>query len=236
MKEYILDYSPSPLVAEPAEGRPDAVPVRARRSWRRVVLLVGLVALTLAVFSAVLIGFAPKAGATVDNPGIDRSPLAAPSPSQDPAQTPVPAPVETRAPPAATQATPPQAEVVAEPAEVVASRITREHGRYVIDLHTAGVGAAVEMLARATGATVRGEDVLAGNRSLITRRVTTDSPLEAWQAVFGGVANFAATCSHGACAVRFVPSTDPAVAARSPRPAVGAAAIVPAEESPTVDN
>ena len=122
------------------------------------------------------------------------------------------------------QASPlPQPVVVAE-VEAAPSRIVRERGRYVIELHSAGVAAALEMLTKATGATVRGSDVLLGNAVRITRTVTTDSPLEAWQAVFGGVVNFAASCTRAACDVRFVPSADSAPVTALPRLASGAAA------------
>ena len=129
---------------------------------------------------------------------------------------------------------PAQADVVEQEAEVAPSRITREHGRYLIELHSTAIGPALDMLTKATGATVHGSDVLAGNAARITRTVATDSALEAWQAVFGGVANFAATCSHGACAVRFVPSVAPSPAtmmARTPPPA----AIVQAADEPQPD-
>jgi len=116
-----------------------------------------------------------------------------------------------------------QAAAAADPVEAVPSRIVRERGRYVIELHSAAIGPVLEMLTKATGATVRGSDVVLGNAARITRTVTTDSPLEAWQAVFGGVVNFAASCTRAACDVRFVRSADPALAARQQRLPSGAA-------------
>ena len=72
------------------------------------------------------------------------------------------------------------------------------------------------MLARATKARVAGGAVLADSPVRLTRSVVAASPREAWQAVFGDVANFAIACSGSACEVRFVSLAKPG--APVPRP------------------
>jgi hypothetical protein len=190
MKEYVLDQL-APGEGELSPPRPlddGYVPPPARTSWRTIALLIVLETLALGLLYVVMIGFPAPTQASVESQTAYVAPIAPPAPvAPDP-----------QAPPVAEVAPPPP------------SRISREHGRYLIDLHGAEVGSVLAMLTQATGATVRGADVLAGNASRITRTVETDSPLEAWQAVFGGVANFAATCNKAACAVRFVPASGPA--------------------------
>jgi hypothetical protein len=212
MKEYVLDFAP-PSAAQPVDA-PEFVPPRARIAWRSIALLVVLESIALALLYVALIGFPGPSQASRETAAVDDSTLAASAPTQAQAEA------------------QPQREVVAPEADATPSRITREHGRYVIELHSTALGPALEMLTKATGATVRGTEVLAGNAARITRTVATDSPLEAWQAVFGGVVNFAATCSRGACAVRFVPSADPAFAAAAPRPLPGAAGEATASNEP----
>ena len=56
--------------------------------------------------------------------------------------------------------------------------------------------------------------------SRLTRSVVATSPREAWQAVFGDVANFAIACASSACEVRFVSLAKPG--APMPRPEVAA--------------
>jgi hypothetical protein len=206
MKEYVLDQALSAELSPPAPIDDGYRPSSARTSWRTIALLVVLEALALGLLYVALVGVPTPTQASVENPAAYVAPIAPRSPI----------------------APEPQAQPVAEVAAPLPSRISREHGRYVIDLHGAEVGPALAMLTQATGATVRGADVLAGNASRITRTVATDSALEAWQAVFGGVANFAATCSHGACDVRFVRSADSALAAMRALPQMAARTPPPA--------
>jgi hypothetical protein len=226
MKEYILDVAePVAAPAQPGDA-PEPVAPPSRFSWRScrsIVLLIVLESIALALLYVALIGF-PSSPASAEAVPVAAAVPALPVTAPAPAAEPVPA------------GPPPSPEVAAE-VEAAPSRIVRERGHYVIELHSAGVEAALEMLTKATGATVRGSDVLLGKAVRITRTVTTDSPLEAWQAVFGGVVNFAASCTRAACDVRFVPSgdgrddqgnTQPAVAtsvvARTAPPAAPAAA------------
>jgi hypothetical protein len=229
MKQYVLDF-PAP-VAAPVEAPADDEPVapQARTSWRSIALLLVVVgSLALALL------YVAPTGWPASNPDI------ATIPTVDSALASAPQTEALRQPQ-------PPAEVVAEPVELPPSSITRVHGRYLIELHSAAVGPALALLSKATGATVRGEDVLAGNPARITRTVQTDSPLEAWQAVFGGVVNFAATCTRAACAVRFVPTADAvttSILARQPAadatedepatPAPGVATSIAAGKAPAV--
>ena len=220
MKEYVLDYpEPAAAPAHPLDA-PESVAPPPRISWhacRPLALLIVLESIALALLYVALVGFPSSPASAEAVPvaaAVPALPMTSSAPFQEPAQNDAVAPPEAAA------------EI-----EVPPSRIVRERGRYVVELHSAGVGAALEMLTKATGATVRGSDVLLGQAARITRRITTDSPLEAWQAVFGGVVNFAASCTRAACDVRFVPSADPALAKSLPRFASGAAVEpVPTEE------
>jgi hypothetical protein len=194
MKEYSLDFAP-PLA--PSVDEAELVPPPARSSWRSIVLLIVLESLALALLYGALIGFPGPSAASIETAAVHDPTFATATPAPVQAQASVPA-----------EAEPVQAGVVEPGADAAPSRISREHGRYVIELHSSAIGPALEMLTKATGATVRGTEVLAGNATRITRTVATDSALEAWQAVFGGVANFAATCNKAACAVRFVRASD----------------------------
>ncbi len=230
MKEYVLDLAPPPPTERVAE--PELMPPPARSYRRSIVLVIVLGALALAFSYAALIGFFGASQASIETAAASGPTFASATPTQAQAQAQTQTQARTQAQHANMQ--PAQADVVEQEAEVAPSRITREHGRYLIELHSTAIGPALDMLTKATGATVHGSDVLAGNAARITRTVATDSALEAWQAVFGGVANFAATCSHGACAVRFVPSVAPSPAtmmARTPPPA----AIVQAADEPQPD-
>ena len=88
--------------------------------------------------------------------------------------------------------------------EAAPSRVTREKGRYVVDLHAAAIGPALSMLSEATHTTVTGGDVVATSPARITASFVAASPLEAWRGVFGDLASFAMTCGPSSCAVRFV--------------------------------
>ena len=221
MKEYVLDYpAPDGVPVSPVEA-PELVapPRRWWRSWRSLALLIVLESIALALLYVALIGFPAASPASAET-----VPVAAVGPVPSTA-TPVQAQAQQQArtqPPEEGDSSS-QAAAAADPVEAVPSRIVRERGRYVIELHSAAIGPVLEMLTKATGATVRGSDVVLGNAARITRTVTTDSPLEAWQAVFGGVVNFAASCTRAACDVRFVRSADPALAARQQRLPSGAA-------------
>jgi hypothetical protein len=195
MKEYVLDQPPPGELSPPPFDDGYVAPP-ARTSWRTIPLLIVLEALALGLLYVVMIGFPAATQGSVESQSAYVAPIAPSAPvAPDPP-----------APPVAAVAPPPP------------NRISREHGRYVIELHGAEVGSVLAMLTQATGAIVRGADVLAGNPSRITRTVETDSPLEAWHAVFGGVANFAATCDKAACAVRFVPASGLAKAPAFPGP------------------
>ena len=67
----------------------------------------------------------------------------------------------------------------------------------------------MEMLAQATKAHVAGSNIFSGSALRLTRSVVATSPREAWQAVFGDVANFAIACAGSACEVRFVSLAKP---------------------------
>ena len=97
--------------------------------------------------------------------------------------------------------------VSASPVVEVASRISHERGRYVVDLHSAPLGSALEMLSTATKARVTGGDIFAGSALRLTRSAVAATPQEAWQAVFSEVASFAITCAVNGCDVRFVSLT-----------------------------
>jgi hypothetical protein len=96
----------------------------------------------------------------------------------------------------------PAAEAPAAPAP--ASRISQERGRYVVELHDEALAPALAMLAQATKARVGGSNIFIGSPLRLTRSAVAATPREAWQAVFGDVANFAIACAGGACEVRFV--------------------------------
>lgn len=159
------------------------------------------------------------------------------------------------------QAQPPAVVDGAEIAAVKTSRVTRERGQYVVDLHAAPVESAVEMLSTATRTRVSGSGIFGDSALRLTRSVVAATPREAWQAVFGDVANFAITCAGGACEVRFVslatpgspvaawPVTDPGqpvlareldAAAAAPQATVPVAAVprarVESSEEPQAEN
>jgi hypothetical protein len=203
MKEYVLD-TPAALDA-PAAGNgvraDDYVPPIAPSSWPSLMWLLLLEPLALALLYVVLVGF----------PGRSQASLEA-------------APVVVAAfsfPKAA------EAQAVSEAPAAPESSIVHKHGRYVVDLHGASVASALAMLSKVTGATVAGGEALSASPELLTKVFETSSPVEAWQAVFGGVANFAIACTKGTCAVRFVAPADLAQARPS---AALAAAVSPAPQ------
>jgi hypothetical protein len=66
---------------------------------------------------------------------------------------------------------------------------------HLVDLHDEAPAAALAMLAEATKARVAGTAIFSGSALRLTRSVVATSPHEAWQAVFGEVANFAVACA-----------------------------------------
>jgi hypothetical protein len=206
MKQYVLDH---PVPAEPIPAAPvgDFVPPTSPSPWRPLAVLVVVEGIALALLYLALVG-SPEPRQAISGGG--------------PAY--VAAFAFPEAPP--TQAAP------AEP-ELPPSHITHVRGRYVVELNGSELGPALAMLTAATGATVRGGEVLAGNSARLTKVFETDSPVEAWQAVFGGVANFAVACQKGTCAVRFVAPAEPGRTAFAPTQPAGAAVEAVAFEAET---
>jgi hypothetical protein len=186
MKEYVLDTpSALELAAAPAAPAAGYVPPIAPSSWPSLMWLLILEPVALALLYVALIGFPGSSQASLDNAPVYVAAFSFPKGAE-------------------AQAGRSEEPVVPE------NSITHQRGRYVVELHAAPVSSALAMLSQVTGATVTGGNALAGNGALITRVFETSSPVEAWQAVFGGVANFAIACNKGACAVRFVAPADPA--------------------------
>ncbi len=222
MKQYVLD---EPGARPPAEALPAPEPSDRRWRWAIVLPAIGAIAL-VGVYSVVEGRPEPSA----------RSVEAAVVPAYV-ASTAVAEPVRVVAPP----------EPATTPAELPPSRITRADGRYVVDLHSAGIGPVLAMLSEATRTTVTGSDIVTRSPSRITTSFVADTPLEAWKGVFGDIASYALTCGPSACAVRFVslagvpaasslsamPSYALQPAARAPQ---GTPATADANGEPTPDN
>ncbi len=191
MKQYVLD---EPMAAAPAPLAEAQAPSLTQPGWWRWVLLAILLeAIALSILYVALNGF-PHAST--------------PAPSRGIAYV-------------ASFSFPREAEVAqapAQPAQAPESRIREERGRYVVELHDEAPADALAMLARATKSRVAGADVLAASPLRLTRSVVATSPREAWQAVFGDVANFAIACSGSACEVRFVSLAKPGAPVPMPRP------------------
>lgn len=66
-----------------------------------------------------------------------------------------------------------------------------------------------------------GSDIFGGGPLRLTRSAVAASPREAWQAVFGDIANLTIVCSGSACDVRFIslaaPGPGQSAAARQER-------------------
>jgi len=183
MKQYVLDEPMAAATPPPAE--PQAPSLRQPGWWRWLVLAIVLEVVALAVLYVALNGVP---GTSRAEPSRGIAYVAAFSfPREAEAQ----APVRTLAP---------------EPA---VSRIRRERGRYLVELHDEQPAAALDMLAQATKARVAGSGIFNGSALRLTRSVVATSPREAWQAVFGDVANFAVACAGSACEVRFVSLAKP---------------------------
>jgi len=230
MKQYVLD---EPMAAAPLPAEPHALSLRQPGWWRWLALAVVLEALALAVLYVALNGV-PSASPAAPSPALAY---------------------------VASFSFPREAEVGQAPAqakEVPVSGIRQDRGRYVVDLHDESPAGALAMLAEATKARVAGTGIFDGSALRLTRSVVATTPREAWQAVFGDVANFAIACAGSACEVRFVslakpgaavpgfvpvqgevartePATAPEPAAPAPRPVarVGAAAVPPDGSDPT---
>jgi hypothetical protein len=176
MKQYVLD---EPVAAAPPPMEPSALPLSPPGWWRWLVLAILLEVIALAVLYVALNGV-PGARGAEPSPGI--------------------AYVASFSFPRETEGV----QAPAQPAEARVSRIRQERGRYVVDLHGEAPAAALAMLADATKTRVAGSAIFDGSTLRLTRSVVATSPREAWQAVFGDVANFALACAGSACEVRFV--------------------------------
>ena len=181
MKQYVLD---EPMAAAPPPGEAPAPSLRQPGWWRWLLLAIVVEAVALAILYVALNGVP---GASRAEPGRGVAYVASFS-----------FPRDAEAAPAAAPAAP-----------APESRIREERGRYVVELHDEAPADALAMLARATKARVAGGDVLAASSLRLTRSVVATSPREAWQAVFGDVANFVIACAGGACEVRFVSLVQP---------------------------
>jgi len=182
MKQYVLDEPMAAPTPSPAE--PQVLASTPPGWWRWLVLAIVLEAVALAVLYAALSGV----------PGARR---AEPSPGT--------AYMASFSFPREAQGT----QAPAQAAEAPVSRIRQEHGRYVVDLHDEAPAAALAMLADATKTRVAGSGIFSGSALRLTRSVVATSPRDAWQAVFGDVANFAIACAGSACEVRFVSLAQP---------------------------
>jgi len=188
MKQYVLD---EPVAAAPPPVEPRARSLTEPGWWRWLLLAIPLEAVALAILYVALNGIP---GSSPDAPSRGVAYVASFS-----------FPREAQA-----------ARAPAQAAEVPVSRIRQERGRYVVELHDEAPAAALAMLAEATKAHVAGSRIFSGSALRLTRSVVATSPREAWQAVFGDVANFAIACAGSACEVRFVSLAKPG--APAPRP------------------
>jgi len=187
MKQYVLDQ---PAALASLTPPADAAPLPSPRRWRWLLLILLLEPVALAALYLMLNG-GPAESETVAAASVARvAPFSAPRPAE-----PLPAPRDEP--------------VSAPPATEIASRISHERGRYVVDLHSAPLASALEMLSTATKARVAGGDIFAGSALRLTRSAVAATPQEAWQAVFSEVASFAITCATNGCDVRFVSLTKP---------------------------
>ena len=188
MKQYVLD---EPMAAAPPPAEPPSRSLWQPGWWRWLVLAILLEAVALAILFVALNGVP---GARPEAPSRGVAYVASFSFPREAAAA--------------------QAPVQAAAAPV--SRIHQERGRYLVELHDEAPAAALVMLAEATKARVAGGAIFSGSALRLTRSVVATSPREAWQAVFGDVANFAIACAGSACEVRFVSLAKPG--APVPRP------------------
>ena len=207
MKEYVLDTPaalepPTATAAVPAD---DYVPPIAPSSWPSLMWLLLLEPIALALLYVALIGVPGRSEASLENAPVYVAAFSFPKEAA--------------------------AQAVSEAPALPESSITHKRGRYVVELHAAPVESALAMLSEVTGATVTGSAALAANSAPVTKVFETSSPVEAWQTVFGGVANFAIACNKVGCAVRFVAPADPAPS-RTGSESVLAASVPPPPPSP----
>jgi hypothetical protein len=232
MKQYVLDH-PAPLApSAPLTPPPAAAAPGSPRRWRWLLLILLLEPVALAVLYLILNGDEREAAAA---PGAARVAQVAPIAVAQPAQPMLQPgdPMSRRAEPEPAASEGPASPVAAT------SRISLERGRYVVDLHSAPLGAALEMLSSATKARVTGGDIFSGSVLRLTRSAVAATPQEAWQAVFSEVASFAITCAANACDVRFVSLTRPdgngSPASRQGQSPVQGAAYAPPLIHPTAN-
>jgi hypothetical protein len=184
VKQYVLEEpaaAGAPLAADPQSPPVESLPFLWPGWWRSFLLVIVLEPIALAILYVALNGVpswggeAPASGvAYVASFSLPRPAEAAPAAPEEPA------------------------------ADAAASRIAHERGRYVVELHAQPLGPVLAMLTKATKARVSGGGIFIGSPLLLTRSLVAASPREAWQAVFGDVANFAIACAGSACEVRFV--------------------------------
>ena len=204
MKQYVLD---EPVAAAPLPVEPRARSLTQPGWWRWLLLAILLEVVALAVLYVALNGVP---GSSPDAPSRGVAYVASFS-----------FPREAQA-----------AQAPAQAAEAPVSRVRQERGRYVVDLHNEAPAAALAMLAEATKAHVAGSGIFSGSALRLTRSVVATSPREAWQAVFGDVANFAIACAGSACEVRFVSLAKPG--APVPRPEAMQAELSDTDTQPVV--
>lgn len=181
MKQYVLD-EPAAAVPAPTPVEMPAPSLTPPGWWRWLVLALLLEPVALALLYVAL-NDGPSASAAAPSGGV--------------------AYVAAFAFPREAEAAP------AQPTEAPVSRIRQERGRYLVELHGESPAEALAMLAGATKSRVAGTGIFDGSALRLTRSVVATSPREAWQAVFGDVANFAIACAGSACEVRFVSLTQP---------------------------
>jgi hypothetical protein len=175
MKQYVLD---EPMAAAPLPAETQPPSLRQPGRWRWLALAVVVEALVLAILFVALNG-APTSPAA-SSPGMAYV-----------ASFSFPREVQVGQPPAQAK-------------EVPVSAIRQHGGRYVVELHDESPAGALAMLTEATKARVAGTGIFDGSALRLSRSVVATSPREAWQAVFGDVANFAIACAGSLCEVRFV--------------------------------
>ena len=177
MKQYVLDEPMAAAAPLPAEA--EAPSLRQPGWWRWLALAIVVEALALAVL------FVALNGPSSTGPAAPSTGVAYVASFSFPREAQVEqAPVQAK--------------------EVPASGIRRDRGRYVVELHDESPAGALAMLTEATKARVAGSGIFNGSALRLSRSVVATSPREAWQAVFGDVANFAIACAGSLCEVRFV--------------------------------
>ena len=181
MKQYVLD---EPILAATEAAQPQRASLTQPGWWRWLPLAVVMETVALASLYVALNGL-PAASSAAAAPGIAY--VASFSFAREP-----------------------EAALVQAPAAAArVSQVRQERGRYVVELHDEAPERALAMLTEATKSRVAGAHVLAGSPVRLTRSVVATSPREAWQAVFGDVANFVVACAGTACDVRFVSLVTP---------------------------